>query len=819
MKVSVEWIGDFADLPKGLSDSAIAERVTLGICEVEGHVRTGEIFAQTTVAEITAVEPHPNADKLQLASVNLGGGKSAKVVCGAPNCRAGIKAPYAATGTTLPAGFTLEAKKIRGILSEGMLCAEDELGLSENHEGIMELPPDAPPGAPLSQILGPKAAEDLILDIDNKSLTHRPDCWGHYGLAREFAAVFASPFKDKFNTAWAESLKAKIAADGGKAPVSIHVDKDSANRGFLGLSLDKVQVSTSPPWMQRRLEAAGMRPINTIVDISNYAMLETGIPNHIFDRSTIRGGKIVVRRAGKAMNFTTLDGQTRKIIPTDTMVCDSERESAIAGIMGGLESSVTEHTTQIMVEVANWTDAEVRGTSTRLSLRTDASLRYEKSLDSQRLETCLLRIYELFLQLCPGVKAVGGIQADNMPAPQDIIIQTSPVRLSRILGEPIDIKGMKTILESLGFRVEPINQPGTSERSFTHKIHVPTWRSTKDIECEADIAEELGRIIGYDKIVPLSPIHGILPIRLSPGKTLFRRACDFMVLRGRALEVFTYPLIGASLLSKAKWPVLNEQLTLANALSPEHERMRPSLIPSLLAAAGENRKEHKAFRIFEYGRAYQPLKTEEYSRDLHQLGIVFHCEKENPFLEVASLIEDMLRFLGISAQLQKSSPQDSHPLIPADWPGCHPHEYLSVQSAGKVLGAIVSIHPQIAQAFKLKGRSTLAILDFTDLMATAMPRKHIFRPLNRYPGASFEVTIMMPATAYTADAIEAVRKLKIKEMRSAGVLGIFDMGEKGKAVSLQIDFRDEEKTLSPEFIHEAEQKIIEGLKKAGYPLR
>ena len=821
MKISIDWISEFVDLPLGLTDRELSERVTLGVCEVDGYQRLGGVLNQVTVAKVVGVDPHPDADNLKLATVELGGGKNAVVVCGAPNCRPGIKAPYAAVGTTLPIGFTLEPKKIRGFLSRGMLCSEDELGLSDDHVRLMELASDAPVGHPLADVLGDRAVVDLLLDIDNKSLTHRPDCWGHYGLAREFAAVFQRPFRDKFDREWAWALKERIKADGGTAPVTIHVDPDSANRGFLGLSMDGVKVGRSPEWMRRRLAAAGMRPINTVVDISNYAMLETGIPNHIFDRTTIRGGKIIVRRAGSDQAFTTLDEQVRRIIASDTLVWDVEGASAIAGVMGGLESSVAEGTTRIMVEVANWTDAEIRSTSTRLGLRTDASQRYEKSLDSQQLEKCLLRIYELFLELNPGARAVGDIQSDNMPDPVELAIDTGPARIAAVLGENVPEERLTAILHALGFSVESVDGASAGEdgRGFTHRIHVPTWRSTKDIECEADIVEEVGRIIGYHNISSESPAHSIEALRLSPAKTLIRKVQDYLVLRGRALEVMTYPLVGRGLLDKAAWPVANDNLVLANAVTPDHDRMRPSMIPSLLQAAAENHKELQAFRIFECGRSYADLGGEDYSRDLHQVGIVFQEVRENPFIPLADTVEGLLSYVGLPGRLVPADPAREHPLIPPAWPGSHPHEFIDVPIRGISRGIIMSVHPQIARAFKIKGRTALAVLDFTEVMTDAVKDRTVFRPLDRFPGSKFDLTVVLPSRTYAAAAVEAVRRMKMKEIRSVGVLDLFDMGEGQKALTLHIEFRDSEKTLDTDFLKEAEAGIIAALDRAGYPLR
>ena len=822
MKISVDWIRDFVDLPTELRDRDISERITLGVCEVEGYERIGSVLNNVTVAAVTAVEPHPDADKLKLATVDLGAGKTARVVCGAPNCRAGIKVPYAAIGTTLPGGFTLEPKKIRGIISEGMLCAEDELGLSDDHEGLMELDSDASVGIPLADALGEELVDDLILDVDNKSLTHRPDCWGHYGLAREFSAVFSTPFRDKFDEDWAAKLRAKVARGADEAPpVTIHVDPDSANRGFLGLTVDGVSVGESPEWMKRRLTAAGMRPINSIVDISNYAMLETGIPNHIFDRSTICGGKIRVRRAGDEQIFVTLDGQDRKLLPSDTLVCDDVGPSAIAGVMGGLHSSVTDDTTSIMIEAANWTDAEIRRTSTRLGLRTDASQRYEKSLDSMQLEKALLRIYELVLELNPGASAVSGIQSDNMPDSVVLTIDTSPSRIAGVLGEDFGEERLVEILNALGFRVEEIPgaPAGDDDRGRTHRIHVPTWRSTKDVECEADIVEEIGRIIGYDNITPVSPAHEIEALRLSPAKTMMRRAQDFLVLRGRCLEVMTYPLVGEALLEKASWPLHNENLVLANALTPEHDRMRPSLFPSLLQAASDNRKEHERFRFFELGRSYADLGGDEYSMDLHQVGILFQETTENPFGKLADTVEGLLSYLCLPARIVPADPDKPHPLVPASWAGSHPHEFADVQVMGQSRGIILSIHPQVSRAFKIKGRTAAAVIDLTEVMDRPVKDKTSFQPLDRFPGSEFDLTVVASGKSYASGVIGVVKKLNIKEIRSVLVLDIFALPEGDKAITLRVEFRDPGKTMDAAFLKDAEGRIISALNKAGYPLR
>ena len=361
---------------------------------MEEVIESGRVLEETFVAKITAVEPHPDADKLRLVSFNAGTAGSGRVVCGAPNCEIGMKVPYAPVGTTLPIGFTLEPKKIRGILSEGMLCAEDELGLSDAHEGLMELDPAAPEGTTMADYL--KTAPSVVLDIDNKSITHRPDLWGHYGMAREFSAAFGCARKNPYSREWQESMLNKFGS--GKSPVTITVEPASYCRAYYGYTVKGITVTESPKWMQRRLLDCGMRPINSIVDISNYVMLEMGQPNHIFDRNTIEGGRIIVRQVGRDEEFVTLDEQPRQLIADDTVIADTKKPLVIAGIMGGLNSGVTGSTTEVFVEVANFVDVDVRKSSTRIGLRTDSSLRYEKSLDPLALKPTALRILELLLE-------------------------------------------------------------------------------------------------------------------------------------------------------------------------------------------------------------------------------------------------------------------------------------------------------------------------------------------------------------------------------------------------------------------------------------
>jgi phenylalanyl-tRNA synthetase beta chain len=803
MYISIEWIKDFVDLPE-ISPEKLAERFTMATCEVDDVLTTGELLKRVRVVEITQVEDHPDSDHLHLVRFT-DGKEERQVVCGAPNVAVGKKVPFAPLGTTFAGGFTLTPKKIRGIVSEGMLCSETELEIGDDDSGLKIFADDAPLGQSVGDYIGQK--NDILFDIDNKSITHRPDLWGHYGMAREFAAVFGNPLKDLWNSEWEKTIRSWMNDE--KPPVSISVDPDSANLGFTGISMDNITVKNSPQWMQDRLNACGMRPINNIVDISNYVMLELGIPNHIYDRNTIRGEEIIVRRAGDDKEFVTLDEVTRELLPTDTMVCDAQGPSGIAGIMGGLDSSIADTTSRIFIEVANWKDSEVRRTATRLGLRTDALQRYEKSLDSQLLERTLLRLVELVRESCPEATVRGSVVLANMPEYTPMVINVSPQRICHVLGKDVPADEIVRILRALDFTVVQ-SETGLS-------VTVPSYRATKDIECDADIIEEIGRVIGYDNITPESPLNTISAVRLSEAKVKSRKIQDFMVNRVGALEIMTYPMVGEKLLNQAYWPVKNESLVLVNAMSPESDRMRPSLIPSLMASTALNQKSYSSFRMFELGRSYQE-DTKEFSNERYQFGFVAFDKKKSPYLEVANAMEELLNSLNISFRMVPGA-NDRNPLYPQNWEGLHPYETMDIQIMGKSRGYIGTIHPLVCRNFKIKGQLVIAVLDLTDFQDQRMKDKTRYQPLDRFPSSLFDCTVLADAQTPVEDVVKALKTMKMKELDWVKVADVFVMSEEQKAVTLRMSFKDPEKTLAGDFIKEAEDLAVKTLESKGFPLK
>jgi len=806
MIISIDWIKDFVNIPD-MSPDELAVKFTLATCEVEEVLMTGELLNNVTVAQITEVNEHPDSEHLHLVKFETGKGIR-EVVCGAPNVAPGKKVPFAPIGTSFPGGFTLVPKKIRGIMSEGMLCSETELSIGNDDSGLAELPEDAVVGQTMLEHLGRR--RDVLLDIDNKSLTHRPDLWGHYGMAREFAAVFEEELKKPYGEGWEKELSAKFTDE--KPPVTLDVNPDSACLGFSGISVDNVTVKESPQWMKERLEACGLRAINNIVDISNYVMLELGHPLHIFDRDTIKGGKIIVRRAGDLdKTFTTLDEVERELISSDTLVCDAERASSIAGIMGGLESGVKESTSRIFIEVANWVDSEVRMTSSRLGLRTDASQRYEKCLDTRQIKQTLLRTLDLVLRLCPEAKVVGSIVSDGYREEKPpLILEMTADHICRVLGKELETVKIVSILEALDFIVE--------QKGEILSITVPSYRATKDIECDADIIEEVGRIIGFDNIIPESPLNTISAVRLSNAKKMARNIQDFLVLRARAHEVLTYPMIGEKLLRKASWHQMNEELVLANALSPETDRMRPSLVPSLLQAAALNQKTNSSFRLFEVGRSYLP-NGKNFSVERNQVGLAWFSKKESPFMDLLNNLDDMFAFLNLKVKMSRPDYRAVNPYVDPEWKGLHPNETLNFQVMGKVSGFITSVHPVVCRDFKIKGNLVLAVLDLSDFEGKQIKDKTKYEPLSRFPSSTFDCTVVAEEKEPVASIISVLNKLKLKELESVRVVDIYHMDNGSKSVTIRTTFSDREKTLSGEFISSAEQSVMETLEKGGFPLK
>lgn len=802
MHISLNWIKDFVELPE-MSPQDLATRFTLTTAEVEGVHVSGGGLGSVQIVEVLSKKPHPEADKLNLVTFT-NGKESFEVVCGAPNVRDGMRVYFAPIGTTLPNGLTLEAKKIRGILSQGMLCSAPELGIGEESGGLFELPKDAPLGMKFLEHRGIKS--DVLLEVDNKSLTHRPDLWGHFGLAREFAASLNKPLKNPFDEEWEKKILAKISK--GAGPVTFDVESDSSCWAYLGLNIQGVKVGEAPEWMRSRLEAVGLRSINSIVDTSNYVMTELGMPNHIFDANTIEGKKLTIKKLKAPTKFKTLDGVERELTDVDTVISDAKEVSVLAGIMGGERSGVTEDTVDLFLEVANWDPTLVRKTSVRLGLRSDSSQRFEKTLDSHLCRRSLLRLVELILELNPQAKVTGDIQSwyNEQSLSKELTLKFPRSRITKVIGVDVEAARLEGFFKALDFKVK---YDGSN-----FEVTVPTWRTTKDISCVDDLVEEVGRMIGYDNIIPKSPLLPVSPVRLSTRKVLQRKIQDFMTLQAQSLEIMTYPLVGAELLQKAKWPEMNEKLKLVNALSVEHDRMRPSLIPSALKMASENAKHFSDFSFFEFGRSYLDYENE---RSILLVGM--YSRQNNRFLELLNTVEKLLNSLSLSFDFAEKNPKFKNTYLPEEWIGLHPHEFVNLRLQGKFLGGATSVHPILLKEFKVKGNLSVAVIDFTDFENREMKDKTKYNPISRFPSSIFDVSVVASSETPAGDVLKALATLKMKELKNISLVGVFDLPEEKKSVTLRAVFENPEATLTAEFLSSAEKQVVQVLEKSGFPLR
>ena len=804
MLVSLNWLKDFVDIPPSCSGQELAEQLTLSVCEVESVIETGHTLGQVQIVHIESIEPHPHADKLKLVTFNNGGKKSLQVVCGAGNVRPGLTTVYAPCGTVLADGFKLEPKKIRGILSEGMLCSSRELGLGQDAEGLLEISEDVRPGTSFLEHINQK--EDTLFDIDNKSLTHRPDLWGHYGMARELAVVLKNSLKKKFGSS-ADQLS--FSQD---SPVKVRVDEDSAGLIYLGLSVDNLTVSKSPLWMQQRLNLLGQRPINSLVDISNYVMLELGIPNHIFDRDKIGGNTIHIKALKEKDTFITLDGVVRALEVGDTVVCDEKEPLVIAGVMGGEKSGVTEQTGRIFIEVANWKASAVRKTSTRLGLRTESSQRYEKSLDSCLCEKVLYRLVELILEIHPESKIVGKVEraGKELSPPKPLLLETSLLKIEQSLGKKLRSQEVLDIFQRLDFDIK-------DKGNDCWDVRVPTYRATKDIEQEADIIEEIGRHIRYDSIGPCPPRLEVAPVRLSNEQALARRLRSFLVDHAGCFEVMNYPLLGDKLLEKNHWPK-DKLLTLEHPLSQEHCYMRPSLIPTLMETAALNAKQFCQFRFFEYGRSYLAGEKNTFSDEYYHLGVVFADREKSVFVDLLDTISSLIQAANIPAKIVERHSKFKNEIVSEDWIGVHPYEFKNIQIQGKMKGTLLSLHPFLLNKWKIKGHLSMAILDLTSFHNRLLVKKKKFKPLSKFPGSDFDYTVTLKGQDSVEIIYKALSSLKIKEITGHKIVNIYEDGP-NKHITMRTSFLNPEKNLSGEFLKDAEEKIVRQLGQGGIPLK
>jgi len=808
MLVSIDWVKDFVKLPEDIDSHKLMTKFTMTTAEVEEINVLGLFWKKIKVAEIIDIQKHPEADKLNLVTFKFGENKTARVVCGASNVRVGLKTAYAPIGTTLPVGFTLEPKKIRGILSEGMLCSKEELGLEKSSEGIIEYDVEAIVGMTLKDYYQEK--EDIILDIDNKSLTHRPDLWGHYGMAREFAALYKTNLLNPYDTNWQNSLEAQFTSEKSPIKVALELSEENAGLCYWGISIDNVKVKESPKWIKDRLISMGLKPINNIVDISNYVMFELGSPLHIFDRDKIKGDEVLITSLNEDTEFVTLDDNTRNLIKGDTVISDQNGPLVIAGIMGGLESGVSETTNKVFIEVANWKSALIRKTSTRLGLRTDSSQRFEKTLDSTLTYRTLLRTVQLIKEICPESNIVGkpvydGISLEKI---EQINLDLDIEYARKVLGSDISDKEMEEIFSRLDFKVK-------QEKNIFH-IEVPSYRATKDVSCDADLIEELGRFIGYDNIKPVSPKLDISPVRKSTAHLFQDSIRNFLTTNACAHEVMTSPLVGKGIYKNADMNS-DSLLKLLNAISKDAEYMRSSLIPSMLEISKINGKNFDDFKLFELGRVYLP-KESAFSSEREQVVFVNYSKNKSVFIDSINQIDMLFSNLNLTANMSEKGGKFKSNVIDEQWSGIHPFEFVNYQIMGKMQASVFSIHPYLLKSLKIKGHLTISLFDYQDIFSKPIKDKTKYKAISKTPVSNFDYTVTIDTNISVNEILKVLKKVKVKELTGNLIKDQF-VDQNGKHITIRSTLGGQNQNLSSELISNAEKLIVSTLEKNGFFLK
>ena len=790
MNVTLNWLKAYIDFE--FSPSELSDRLTMLGVEVESVKQLGTDLEGIIVGSVTSIRPHPNADKLVLCQVDTGGTEELQIVCGAPNVREGMLAPVATIGATLPVGLTIKRAKLRGETSEGMLCSEKELGLSDDAAGLMELPTDTHLGIPLSEAL---RLDDVVFELE--ITPNRPDCLSLIGVAREIRAETGNPLK-------LPTVDLKESSTNAGDLTSVTIDAPDLCPRYAARVIQGVKVSESPAWLQQRLESVGIGVINNIVDITNFVLMEYGQPLHAFDYDKLTENRIVVRRATDGEHITTLDEVERELTPDMLVIADAEKPVALAGIMGGYDSEITETTCDVLLESAYFNPSSVRATAKALGISTEASYRFERGADPGVTLAALNRAAQLIAELADGTVCEGTV--DVYPGQQPLTqLQLRPERVNFVLGTTLQAAEMAQILNRLGFDVD------TTEE--TYQVSVPTFRS--DITREIDLIEEIARVHGYDNIPTTLP-KGDIPVPAPDPKTEVRTRIKHFLLAAGMMEAVNYSFCDPNCFDKIRLNAndpLRNTLQLRNPLSPEMSVLRTTLTPSLLENAQHNRNHQiDTIALFEIGSVFlhdgEEKEPERVAGVLAgQIGEGVYSDPYRPpdFFDIKGLVEGMLEASGVvDWTLQKTGV-----------PTFHPGRNAEVLLGDKRIGVFGEAHPEILENYDLPYKAYLFEFDLEGLTDAATFTKR-FEPISIYPKVARDLAIVvnkdilsdMPTELiYTTggDSVDSVRLFDVYEGEQ--------VPEGKKSLAYTITYHSATETLTDKAVNALHEKVVKRLNR------
>jgi len=767
LKFSHNWIRELvADLD--CAAAPLERLITMKTAECEGIEAAGALLAGAVLARVETVEPAGGHNVK--ASLDLGPHGRKTVICGAPNCRPGITAVWVPVGK----------KIIGGVESDGMLASGAELGINKDRSGILEItgaPGDAVPGC----------LPDNIIEIDNKSLTHRPDLWGHFGLAREVAAIMGRRLADPVKPGLLPA---------GPARVRIAIEDLDLCPRYSALEFENITVQPSPAWLQYRLTAIGLNPINNIVDMTNLLMAELAQPMHAFDASLLAGDTIFVRPARPGERFHGLNEEDYTLDAGNLVIADASGAIALAGVIGGASTAIGEKTTRVVLESANFQATSIRRTSAAVKLRTDASMRFEKAQDPANTVRALARAVELLEEISPGVRVAGGVadQKKAMPAPPPIELRLD--WLARKLGRTIEPGEARRILESLEFGVaEP------KPRVFS--VSVPSWRATKDISLADDLVEEVGRMVGYDSIVPAAPLVAAAPPPANPERKFQHEVRDTLVALGFS-EVYNYSFVSEESVRAFGFDPA-AHLRVLNPIASVQALMRASLLPGLWRNIQENSKHRELFRIFEIGLEIHKREAGLPLEAPYLAGALYARQGDG----AAGL--DELRH---AAECLMPGAQ-SQPCAAAAYE--HPARAADILWKGERVGRVFELHPSLIET----GRAAVLDLDLDRVRALAAA-DHRYTPIRRYPTSAFDLSVIAGPRELVGDLRNKVQSFAGPLVESIEFLRQYsgpplEAGQ--KSVSFRLTAGAPDRTLSSEETTAIRARIIDGMRALGYDLR
>ncbi|WP_020403133.1 phenylalanine--tRNA ligase subunit beta [Gracilimonas tropica] len=794
MKVSYNWLNEFIDLP--LSPEETAEKLTLIGLEVEEIEEYGSSLDGVIVGEVLEVREHPNADRLQVCDVNLGDSKT-QIVCGAKNVAAGQKVPVATVGSTLPIklddGSFLKIKKakLRGEVSEGMICAEDELGLGTDHSGIMVLEGNPKVGTPISEIFD--LYQDTIIDI---AITpNRPDATCHLGVARDLSAALNLELKKP------EIPSGKVVEDSDDITIKIK-NTDKCHR-YVGKMVKGVEIKESPRWLQNKLKAIGVRPVNNVVDVTNFVMLELGQPLHAFDYTTIRGKEIVVKDFDNEIEFETLDHVKRKCSPGTLFICDGEGPVAIAGVMGGVDSEVNDDTTDILIESAYFDPGSIRRTAKEQSLQTDASYRFERGIDPNLQAIAAERAAQLIAELAGGT--ISDETIDIHPTKtetHELTLRKSYV--NRLLGTDFEIETIANILDGL-----ELNEVSRDEDTITYEI--PTFRP--DLEREVDLIEEVGRLFDYNKIP--YPGHGIFvssePINeWEKLNQKIRETAQQLGLR----EIYSNSLISEK--DAALYGDLDDMIPALNPLNKDNSTLRPSLLHGFMKSASYNfNRKTAGIRFFELGHVFNKDEKGSYYKgikeEVHVLfGLAGLKNKDTWSKEAESYSVFDLKAL-VNAFFTKLNLID-HISAKAE------NETTLTYYWGDVeIGSLFVPGDDLKKAYDFDQEAFVAELSVSDIAeALKVIPPHTFQSVPKFPAFEFDFAVIVPQQVSAGELMEVIKDKAGDQLQDIDIFDVFEgesIGEGNKSLAFRLQFLDRNKTLNIKQVEPIIQRIVKSLEK------